>query len=45
MDERDYESLVAVRFGRAKELYSEAEKLVSMDCYKSANNRTFCFFY
>ncbi len=41
MDERDYESLVSVRVDRAKELYSEAVKLVNMDCYKSANNRAF----
>ncbi len=41
MDEKDYESLVSVRLDRAKELYSEAVKLVNMDCYKSANNRAF----
>lgn len=41
MDEKDYESLVSVRFDRAKELYSEAKELVKMDCYKSANNRAF----
>ncbi len=41
MEKRDYESLVAVRMARAKELYSEAVKLVNMDCYKSANNRAF----
>lgn len=41
MDERDYESLVSVRFDRAKELYSEAIELVNLDCYKSANNRAF----
>lgn len=41
MDEKDYESLVSVRFDRAKELYSEAKELVNMDCYKSANNRAF----
>lgn len=36
-----YESLVAVRFERAKELYNESVELVRMDCYKSANNRAF----
>ena len=41
MDEKDYESLISVRFNRAKELYSEAKELVKMDCYKSANNRAF----
>ena len=41
MDERDYKSLVSVRFDRAKELYSEAKELVKLDCYKSANNRAF----
>lgn len=41
MDEKDYESLVSVRFDRAKEFYSEAKELVKMDCYKSANNRAF----
>ena len=41
MDEKDYESLISVRFDRAKELYSEAKELVKMDCYKSANNLAF----
>ncbi len=41
MDERDYESLILVRIARVKELYSEAVRLVNMDCYKSANNRAF----
>ena len=41
MDESHYESLVSVRFDRAKELYSEAKELVKLDCYKSANNRVF----
>ena len=41
MDESHYESLVSVRFDRAKELYSEAKELVKLDCYKSANNRAF----
>ncbi len=41
MDEKNYESLVLVRIDRVKELYSEAVKLVNMDCYKSANNRAF----
>lgn len=41
MDETHYESLVSVRFDRAKELYSEAKELVKLDCYKSANNRAF----
>ena len=41
MDKNDYEALVAVRFERAKDLYYEAKELVKMDCYKSANNRTF----
>ena len=41
MGENYYESLVAVRLDRAKELYYEAKELVSMDCYKSANNRAF----
>lgn len=41
MNRKDYESLVTVRFERAKELYSEAKELVKMDCYKSANNRVF----
>lgn len=41
MDEKDYESLVQVRFARAKDLYYKAKELVRMDCYKSANNRAF----
>lgn len=41
MDKNHYESLVSVRFDRARELYSEAMELVNMDCYKSANNRAF----
>lgn len=41
MDENYYESLVSLRFERAKELYFEAKELVNMDCYKSANNRAF----
>lgn len=41
MNEKDYESLVQVRFERARDLYYEAKELVKMDCYKSANNRAF----
>lgn len=41
MNKNDYESLVSVRFERAKDLYYESKELVKMDCYKSANNRTF----
>lgn len=41
MNRKDYESLVMLRFERAKELYSEAKELVKMDSYKSANNRVF----
>lgn len=41
MDKNYYESLVTVRFDRAKELYVEAKQLTDMDCYKSANNRAF----
>lgn len=41
MNEKDYESLVQVRFARAKDLYYEAKELVRMNCYKSANNRAF----
>lgn len=41
MNEKDYEALVSVRFERAKDLYYEATELVKMDCYKSANNRSF----
>ncbi|MCM1123355.1 MAG: HEPN domain-containing protein [Eubacterium sp.] len=41
MDENYYDSLVTVRFERAKELYCEAVELVNMDSYKSANNRAF----
>lgn len=41
MDEERYQALALVRLDRAKELYFEAKELVSMDCYKSANNRAF----
>ena len=41
MDEKDFKSLALVRFERAKELYMEANELVKMDSYKSANNRVF----
>lgn len=41
MDEKDFKSLAFVRLDRAKELYTEANELVKMDSYKSANNRAF----
>ncbi len=41
MDEKDFKSLTLVRFERTKELYMEANELVKMDSYKSANNRVF----
>ena len=41
MDEKDFKSLAFVRLDRAKELYTEANELVKMDSYKSANNRIF----
>ena len=41
MDEKDFMALALVRLGRAKELYMEANELVKMDSYKSANNRAF----
>ncbi len=41
MDEKDFKSLAQVRLERAKELYREANELVKMDSYKSANNRIF----
>ena len=41
MDERDFKSLAFVRLDRAKELYIEANELMKMDSYKSANNRIF----
>lgn len=42
MDEKDFKSLAFVRLDRAKELYMEANELMKMDSYKSANSR---FFY
>lgn len=41
MNEKDFKALAIVRLHRAKELYMEAEELVKMDSYKSANNRAF----
>lgn len=41
MDEKDFMALALVRLDRAKELYMEANELVKMDSYKSANNRAF----
>ena len=41
MDEKDFKSLAFVRLDRAKELYIEANELMKMDSYKSANNRIF----
>lgn len=41
MDEKDFKALALVRLDRAKELYMEANELVKMDSYKSANNRIF----
>jgi len=41
MDEKDFMALAFVRLDRAKELYMEANELVKMDSYKSANNRVF----
>lgn len=41
MDEKDFMALALARLDRAKELYREANELVKMDSYKSANNRAF----
>lgn len=41
MDEKDFMALALIRLDRAKELYLEANELMKMDRYKSANNRAF----
>lgn len=41
MDKKDFEALALVRLDRAKELYFEANELVRMNSYRSANNRAF----
>lgn len=41
MDRQDYINLAKIRMERSRELLEEAKVLLSMNAYKSANNRAF----